>query len=409
MTNYKELDNREQGGGLVKMWTKYVPVESGAIDQLKRTASLDVVHPHLAAMPDVHYGRGATIGSVVPTKNAIIPACVGVDLGCGMAAMRTSMTASDLPDNLKPMRMEIERAVPHGRSKGGKDKGSWAGGGLPNSVAKAWRGLDDEFREICSKYKHLEKTNNSIHLGTLGGGNHFIEICLDEEQRVWVMLHSGSRGVGNAIGRTFIEKAQKECEKGNVRLPDRDLAYLHEGTELFDDYFKALFWAQKFARVNRDMMMIRVLDALRRMPDVPGFKTEKSAVNCHHNYVSVENHFGEELMITRKGAIKAGLGDLGIIPGSMGAKSFIVRGKGNEESFNSCSHGAGRIMSRSRAKREITLDDHIKATEGVECRKEEGIIDESPGAYKNILDVMRSQEDLVDIVHTLKQVICVKG
>lgn len=404
--NYDIID---EGEGIVKMWTRYVPVEEGAIQQLKNTATLPFIHSHVAAMPDMHWGNGACIGSVIPTRKAIIPAAVGVDLGCGMIAQRTSLTASDLPTNLKPLRQDIERAVPHGRSKRGKDKGSWQNASPPNSVLRQWRRLEDGFKRIIEKYPHLERTNNLMHLGTLGSGNHFEEICIDKDQRVWVMLHSGSRGVGNAIGRTFIEKAKKDMMRNDVHLPDVNLAYLEEGAEHFDDYWNALQWAQQFARISRDIMMARVLDAMRKARNVPGFKIDKEVINCHHNYVELEHHFGEEVYVTRKGAIKAGVGDLGIIPGSMGAKSFIVRGKGNEDSFSSCSHGAGRIMSRTRAKQEISLDDHIKATEGVECRKDEDVLDESPGAYKNIMDVMKSQEDLVEVVHELKQVLCVKG
>lgn len=405
---YEVLDHTEHGGGIVKMWTRYVPVEEQAKQQVLNVTTLPFIHHHIAVMPDVHWGFGATVGSVIPTKKAIVPAAVGVDIGCGMCAVRTTLTASDLPDNLKPLRLEIEKAVPHGRAKKGKDFGAWADG-IPNGVGRAWRALEKGFGELVDKYAHLERTNNVKHLGTLGTGNHFIEVCLDEDQRVWVMLHSGSRGVGNAIGRTFIEKAKKEAEKGNIELVDKDLAYLEEGTELFDDYWTALTWAQNFARINRDLMLDKVLDTLRRSKELPGFKTDEEAINCHHNYSTIEHHFGEDVYVTRKGAIRAGLGDLGIIPGSMGAKSFIVRGKGNVDAFESCSHGAGRTMSRGKAKREISLDDHVKATEGVECRKDKDVIDESPAAYKSIDDVMRSQEDLVDIVHTLKQVVCVKG
>ena len=405
---YEILDHTEHGGGIVKMWTRHVPVEDQAKQQLLDTATLPFIHHHIAVMPDVHWGRGSTVGSVIPTKKAIVPAAVGVDIGCGMCAIRTSLTASDLPDNLKPLRKDIERAVPHGRAPKGKDFGAWSDG-IPNGVGRAWRGLEDGFRALVDKYAHLERTNNVKHLGTLGTGNHFIEICLDQDQRVWVMLHSGSRGVGNAIGRTFIDKAKKEMEKGNIVLADKDLAYLEEGTDLFEDYWTALTWAQTFARISRDIMLDRVLDTMRRHKNIPGFTTDKEAINCHHNYSTIEHHFGEDVYVTRKGAIRARLGDLGIIPSSMCTKSFIVRGKGNPDSFQSCSHGAGRTMSRTDAKKMISLDDHIKASEGVECRKDEGVIDESRDAYKSIDDVMRSQEDLVEIVHTLKQVVCVKG
>lgn len=406
-TTYEVLDGTQQGAGIVKMWTRHVPVEEEAKRQLLNVSTLPFIHRHVAAMPDVHWGFGATVGSVIPTKKAIVPAAVGVDIGCGMCAVRTTLTASDLPDDLRPLYEDIVKAVPHGRAKKGRDHGAWAD--PPDAVATAWKKLEGDFKMLVDKYPHLERTNNVVHLGTLGTGNHFIEICLDEEQRVWVMLHSGSRGVGNAIGRTFIEKAQEEMCKGNVRLADDDLAYLEEGTELFADYWAALNWAQVFARTNRDLMLARVLNTLHRSDVLPYFETTEEAINCHHNYSTIEHHFGEDVYVTRKGAIRAGRGDLGIIPGSMGARSFIVRGKGNPEAFESCSHGAGRKMSRGKAKKTISLDDHCRATEGVVCRKDEDVIDESPAAYKSIEDVMKSQEDLVEVVHTLKQIICVKG
>lgn len=611
MSTFEVIDNSSFGGGIVKMWTKGVPVEEDAKKQINNISTLPFIYKHIAVMPDCHVGKGATVGSVIPTKNAIIPAAVGVDIGCfsgdtlvplldgknyqlkelaeskkefyiwsctddghikaakatakktrknaellkitldnneiiyctldhkfmlrdgtfkeakdlkvnqslmpfyskidkdgytmikqpysgkwqrghwiaarsgilgkipsykndrtvihhrnfteiggfglhnhrqsvhgfnhsiksiektnkkedvycltvpdyanfalaagvfvhncGMAAMRTSLISKDLPENLKPLRGKIEHAVPHGRTKGGgkNDRGSWSS--PPNLILTEWRKLEKDFKQIYEKYPHLEKQNHVMHLGTLGTGNHFIEICLDEEDRVWVMLHSGSRGIGNAIGRLFIEKAKKEMERWHIHLPDQDLSYLPEGSEYFDDYWNALKWAQNFARVNRDIMMKRVLEVMRTYKDLPGFTIEKKAINCHHNYVDKEHHFGNNVYITRKGAIRAREGDLGIIPGSMGAKSFIVKGLGNRDSFHSCSHGAGRKMSRTKAKKIISLDDHIKATEGVECRKDESVIDESPAAYKSIDDVMTAQTDLVEIQHTLKQILCVKG
>ncbi len=409
-SNYEVKDYANFGGGLVKMWTKGVPVEDAALEQLKNMSTLPFIHKHIAVMPDVHLGKGATVGSVIPTKNAIVPASVGVDIGCGMCAMRTTLTSKDLPENMKALRSLIEKAVPHGRSKGGggNDKGSWKNN-PPNQVLTEWRKLEKDFKVICDKYKHFEQQNHLMHLGTLGTGNHFIELCLDEDDRVWVMLHSGSRGIGNSIGRTFIEKAKKEMEKWHIHLPDRDLSYLVEGSEYFDDYWYALKWAQDFARTNRDVMMNRVLDVMRRCKDLPGFKIEKKAINCHHNYVDKEHHFGSNVYVTRKGAIRARKGDLGIIPGSMGTRSYIVEGLGNPDSFCSCSHGAGRKMSRNEAKKLFSLDDHIKATEGVECRKDEEVIDETPGAYKSIDDVMEAQKTLVAVRHTLKQFLCVKG
>ena len=397
-----------EGGVPIKMWTRGVPVDDKARDQLSRAAKMPFLFKHVAAMPDVHVGIGATVGSVIPTKGAVIPAAVGVDIGCGMMAARTSLMAHDLPDNLEKIRSAIEQAVPHGRDvgRGKRDKGSW--GSPPPPIVEAWATLVSRFDQICAKYPRLKNTNNLVHLGTLGTGNHFIELCLDQEARVWVMLHSGSRGVGNAIGTFFIELAKQDMRKWHINLPDIDLAYFPEGTDHFDDYVEAVGWAQDFAALNRRMMMTNVIAALRGQIAKP-FEAELEAVNCHHNYVTRENHFGENVLVTRKGAVHAAKGVLGIIPGSMGAKSFIVRGLGNPESFDSCSHGAGRIMSRTEAKKLVTLDEHIRDTEGVECRKDEGVIDETPRAYKPIEAVMAAQADLVEIVHTLKQVVCVKG
>ncbi|WHU02127.1 RtcB family protein [Sphingomonas sp. NIBR02145] len=397
-----------EGGVPIKMWTRGVPVEDGARDQLARAAKMPFVFKHVAAMPDVHIGIGATVGSVIPTKGAVIPAAVGVDIGCGMMAARTSLVASDLPDNLEGIRSAIERAVPHGRSmnRNKRDTGSW--GDPPPAIVEAWATLAQRFDRIVEKYPKLKNTNHLVHLGTLGTGNHFIELCLDQDQRVWVMLHSGSRGVGNAIGTYFIELAKQDMRKWHINLPDENLAYFPEGTDHFEDYVEAVGWAQDFAALNRRMMMTNVIRALRGQIAKP-FDAELEAVNCHHNYVQRENHFGENVLVTRKGAVRAAKGVLGIIPGSMGAKSFIVRGLGNAESFDSCSHGAGRVMSRTAAKKLVTLDEHIRDTAGVACRKDEGVIDETPKAYKPIEAVMAAQADLVEIVHTLKQVVCVKG
>lgn len=398
---------KDQNKFPVKMWTKGVQVEEQARKQLINISNMPFIHKHVAVMPDVHLGKGATVGSVIPTVGAIIPAAVGVDLGCGMQAMRTNLTASDLPENLKQMRGLIEHAIPHGRSPKGRDKGAW--GTIPNKVNNAWKQLDKRFQDIVARHKYIDKSNNRVHLGTLGTGNHFVEVCIDEEQRVWVMLHSGSRGVGNRIGSYFITKAKEEMKRWHINLPDIDLAYIPEGSQYFDDYVEAVSWAQDFARVNRDLMMAAALDAIRRTKGVRPFKTEKKAINCHHNYVEREHHFGQNVWVTRKGAVRAREGDLGIIPGSMGAKSFIVRGLGNEDSFHSCSHGAGRSMSRKAAKDKFSLDDHIAATKGVECRKDEDVIDETPMAYKDIDAVIAAQSDLIEVVHTLKQVLCVKG
>ena len=395
------------GGAPVKMWTQGVPVEDEAREQLARTARMPFIFRHLAVMPDVHVGKGSTVGSVIPTRKAVIPAAVGVDLGCGVMAARTTLTADDLPDSLRGVRAAIERAVPHGRSPGKRDRGAW-GESPPEAVDAAWAPLAEDFARLVERHPILERTNNRMHLGTLGGGNHFVEVCLDESGSVWVMLHSGSRGVGNAIGSYFIELAKEDMRTWMVNLPDHDLAYLPEGTAHFDEYVEAVEWAQDFARANREVMMQAVMEALRKVIAKP-FDAYVEAVNCHHNYVAREHHFGEDILVTRKGAVSARKGELGIIPGSMGARSFIVRGLGNAESFESCSHGAGRRMSRTEARKRFTLAEHRAATADVECRKDEKVIDETPAAYKDIDAVMAAQSDLVEVVHTLKQVVCVKG
>ena len=387
-------------GGLVKSWTEGVPFEAEARNQLQRAASLPFIHKWVAAMPDVHVGIGATVGSVIPTKGAIIPAAVGVDIGCGMIAQKTSLRATDLPDSLSKIRSSIERAVPVGRSEHKS---------IPKLAEGRWATLEPGFRKLLDRNGRLKGTKNIQQLGTLGGGNHFIEICLDEADDVWIMLHSGSRGVGNLIGRHYIEIAKREMERHSIHLPDRDLSYFEEGSRYFNEYVDAVGWAQDYARLNRQIMMELVIRTLRESKELPPFTLEEKAVNCHHNYVERELHYGENVFVTRKGAVRAGLGELGIIPGSMGAKSFIVRGKGNPESFCSCSHGAGRKMSRTQAKASITLAQHREATAGIECRKDEQVIDESPAAYKDIDTVMQAQTDLVEVVHTLKQVVCVKG
>jgi tRNA-splicing ligase RtcB len=399
MTKFEEI--HAEGGVPIKAWIKGVPIEDAARQQLQNVARLPFVFKHVAAMPDVHFGKGATVGSVIPTKGAVIPAAVGVDIGCGMCAVRTDLAANDLPDTLAGVRAAIEAVVPVGLASH-KD--------APRPVENAW------YSKLKARYFAVEqkhpafapKASPSLQLGTLGGGNHFIEVCLDEADRVWVMLHSGSRGIGNKIGTYFIAKAKEEMERLGVKLADKDLAYLQEGSVLFDDYVEAVGWAQDYAAENRRQMLLAVLDAIRTQVAKP-FRTTEEAVNCHHNYVEKERHFGETVLVTRKGAVRAGEGELGIIPGSMGARSFIVRGKGNADSFHSCSHGAGRKMSRGAAKKAFSLQDHALATAHVECRKDEGVLDETPGAYKDIDAVMAAQADLVDVVHTLRQVICVKG
>jgi len=385
----------------VKIYTD--DIEHQAYQQLLNISQLPFIHNHVAAMPDVHFGKGATVGSVIPCKGAIIPAAVGVDIGCGMNALRLSIKAKDLPDNLRAVRSAIEAAIPVGFDRHKTDK----------ARASTVRALSVGLDEVLAKHPKILKMMKKPYqtwvrqLGTLGGGNHFIELCLDESDDVWIMLHSGSRGIGNMIGQYFIRMAQKDMERHIHNLPHKDLAYFTEGAEHFNDYVTAVHWAQDYAMENRREMMRLIVDALKKA--LPKFGVTKEAINCHHNYVSMENHFGENVYITRKGAIRAGEGDLGIIPGSMGAKSFIVSGKGNPESFCSCSHGAGRQMSRSKAKREFSKEDLESQTEGIECRKDTGVIDEIPGAYKDIDVVMEHQHDLVDVVHTLRQVVCVKG
>jgi len=398
----------------IKAWVDGVPVEQPALQQLHNISRLPFVHHHVAAMPDVHFGIGATVGSVIPFHKAIVPAAVGVDIGCGMIAWRTSLTAARLPDSLRLVRSDIEAAVPHGRSHNGdprRDAGAWREP-PPQSLA-AWAeetpdgSLAARHAELGKRHAVLQGGSTLAHLGSLGGGNHFIELCLDEADRLWVMLHSGSRGIGNRIGTHFIALAKREMERWHVDLPDPDLAFLPEGTELFDDYLRAMRWAQDFAAANRRVMMQLVIAVLRR--HFPDLETEAEAINCHHNYVQAERHFGKDVWLTRKGAVRAGAGELGIIPGSMGARSYIVRGKGNADSFCSCSHGAGRAMSRTEARRRFSLAEHAAATAHVECRKDDSVLDETPMAYKDIDAVMAAQADLVDVVHTLRQVICVKG
>ena len=385
----------------VKIYTD--DIEHSAYQQLVNMSQMPFIHSHIAAMPDVHCGIGATVGSVIPTKGAIIPATVGVDIGCGMNAIRLSIKADQLPDNLRGLRSAIERDVPVGFNMHKYDA-------VPDSTVRA---LSTGLSNIWEKHPKLKSKQKQPYqtwirqLATLGGGNHFIELCLDENDDVWVMLHSGSRGVGNAIGRYFIELARRDMEKVQMNLPDRDLAYFNEGTSHFNDYIEAVGWAQDYAMTNRREMMRLILNVLKKR--LPNFKVTKEAINCHHNYVSEEYHFGESVFVTRKGAIRAGEGEYGIIPGSMGAKSFIVRGKGNPSSFCSCSHGAGRVMSRTKAKRLFTKQDLEAQTAGVECRIDKSVIDEIPSAYKDIDQVMANQTDLVDVVHTLKQVVCIKG
>ena len=386
-------------------WTDGVPFDPKAEQQVRNLTMLPIVHKHVAIMPDVHFGIGATVGSVIATKRAVIPAAVGVDIGCGMMAVKLSrLNASSLPDSLSEVRSGIEATVPVGFGKHlPKD--------APNLPDEKVNHVVDFIRQnhpkLGSRRKMSIEDMVTTQFGTLGGGNHFIELCLDTDENVWVMLHSGSRGIGNTIGQYFIALAKQDMRHHDINLPDKDLSYLSEGTKHFNDYIEMVGWAQDYAKLNREAMMSRIIKVLRK--HLPHFVVEDKAVNCHHNYVVRESHFEESLFITRKGAVSAKYGQLGIIPGSMGAKSFIVKGRGNPHSFHSCSHGAGRVMSRTQAKKEIMLGQHQADTYGVECRKDLGVVDESPAAYKSIDAVMRAQADLVDVVATLRQVVCVKG
>ena len=409
--NYVVLE--QKGAVPVKAWVRGVPFDAGAKAQLLKAAHLPFIHGWIAAMPDVHVGIGATVGSVLPTIGAIVPAAVGVDIGCGMMAVKTSLLAKDLPDDLHPLRTAIEMAVPHGRTHEGRrnDRGAWSR--PPLHVVDAFEDLASGYARLIDRHPGLDRANHPLlHLGTLGTGNHFIEISLDEDQAVWAVLHSGSRGVGNRIGTDFIEIAREEARRRGLDLPEKDLAWLEDGTDAFRDYLEAVAWAQRFAFRNREVMMEAVLGALGTLADagdLPPFTRRLEVVNCHHNYVAREHHYGKDVWLTRKGAVRARKGDLGLIPGNMGARSYVVRGKGNPESFDSCSHGAGRAFSRTEAKRLFTLEQHAEATAGVECRKDAAVLDETPAAYKPIEAVMKAQDDLVEVVHTLKQVVCVKG
>lgn len=390
---------QDEGARPIKIWTD--DVEASALTQLKNLARLPFINSNgVACMPDVHAGIGSTVGTVIATESAVIPAAVGVDIGCGMNAVRLSLKASDLPDSLKPLRDEIERRVPLG--VGGAHDHSTDIGVVGNRLRQTvieplYNGDYDKFHAKAAS-----------QMGSLGSGNHFIEVCIDENQDVWVMLHSGSRGIGNMIGTHYIAKAKRQMEQFFITLPDDNLAYFPENTEDFDDYMYAVGWAQNYAFENRRRMMSEVLEAMKQSIDKP-FTITQEAINCHHNYVEKEHHFGRNMWVTRKGAIRARDGDLGIIPGSMGQRSYIVRGKGDLQSYCSCSHGAGRVMSRAEAKRRFTLTDLIAQTEGVECRKDASVIDEIPASYKDIDQVMANQTDLVEVVHQLKQVLCVKG
>lgn len=396
-----ELDN-------VKMWVGDMEVEQAAILQIMNIAGLPILAGHMAVMPDVHMGKGATVGSVIPTRSAIIPAAVGVDIGCGMVAAMTNLTADDLPESLFALRNQIERDVPVGFNEHAKGIPS-VSGPYADILRKNLHKTMERWDNLAMK-QYLGRADEkkiARQIGTLGGGNHFIEICLDLKNRVWVMLHSGSRGIGNQIGSVAIEMAKEQALKRAYGLPDTDLAWLDQGTPEFDAYIEAMHWAQDYARFNRDTMMNLVLAAVRSR--IPQMQVVGEVIQCHHNFTSLEEHFDEEIWVTRKGAVSAQLGQMGIIPGSMGTKSYIVQGKGNADAYCSCSHGAGRKMSRNQAKKLFTSLDLEQQTAGVECRKDSDIIDEIPGAYKDIDQVMDAQTDLVDVVHTLRAVLCVKG
>ena len=387
------ISTLDTGANPVYLWTDVNSVEYEALNQLRNISNLPWIYKHVAVMPDVHFGKGATVGSVIAMKDALSPSAVGVDIGCGMAAVRTSLKAEDLPEDLSAIRLAIESKIPVGFSANEKAKKSVLGiDSLFNSFTDLHEGVQDRF------------DNAARQMGTLGGGNHFIELCIDLDGDVWMMLHSGSRNIGKELAERHI-KIAKTLDH-NAKIPDPDLAVFLNGTSEMKAYRHDLTWAQKYAFMNRQTMLASYRDILRDY--FPGI-TFGAEVNCHHNYVNEENHYGEDVLVTRKGAISAREGELGIIPGSMGAKSFIVSGKGNPESFHSASHGAGRRMSRGQAKREFSVEDLIEQTAGVECRKDQGIVDEIPAAYKNIEEVMAYQSDLVSIVAELRQVLCVKG
>ncbi|WP_066801524.1 RtcB family protein [Moraxella oblonga] len=394
--------NAKIGKGVpVKIFTN--DIEDDAIRQLRTLSQLPFVHSHIAVMPDVHIGKGATVGSVIPTVDAIIPSAVGVDIGCGMNAVRLSIKANQLPDNLAKVRTAIEQKVPVGFNQHQSISVKMS---TLDPLAKRLKVITDKHKGLLKMLKNFDRTW-AKQLGTLGGGNHFIELCIDENDDVWIMLHSGSRGIGACIGEYFIALAKKENESRFGYPPDKELAYFAQGSQYFNDYVMAVTWAQDYAFENRREMMRLILNVLKN--ELPHFVPTKEAINCHHNYVNIETHFGKEVFVTRKGAIRAYQDELGIIPGSMGAKSYIVKGKGNSESFCSCSHGAGRRLSRGKAIRSFSIDDLKAQTVGIECRKDKGVIDEIPMAYKDIDEVMANQNDLVEVVHTLRQVMCIKG
>jgi tRNA-splicing ligase RtcB len=390
----------------IKAWTVGVDVEDSAMLLLQRVADLPFIYKHVAVMPDVHYGKGCAVGSVIPSTSAVSPAFVGADIGCGMRAVQTTLRGSMLSRDLPALRKTIEDAVPHGLGKvWGTDR--WSNS--PTETEIAWMGLEGRYRKMIEKNPKISHKNPVSQLGTMGSNNHFIEVCIDKEDQVWLLLHSGSRGVGLMVAEHFIRKAQKTMKQYYIELPDSNLSFFPEGSQDFDDYLEAVTWCQEFAKTNRELMMTIIQKALKKSKLVPKFEATDLEIDCHHNYVARENHFRHNVLVTRKGAVSARKGQWAIIPGSMGAKNYIVRGLGNPDSFMSASHGAGRKMSRTAAKQTFTQKDHRKATEGIECCKDSSVLDETPGAYKSIDAVMEAQKDLVEPVHTLSQVVCVKG
>ena len=367
----------------IKLWTKLETVEESALKQLENVAKLPFIFRHVAVMPDVHLGHGATIGSVIATKGAVSPSAVGVDIGCGMLAVNLHKSLNDF--NLKEVFDTIENTVPVG----------FKGHEYAKDLGTLKESASDKIKEVWKKAPH--------QLGTLGGGNHFIELCDDGTGNAWLMLHSGSRGTGNKLAQQYIKKAKELMKIWHIELADPELAYLAENTPEFDDYIRDVQWCQVYAMENRQEMLRDITKALNLEIN------SSEVINCHHNYIAIENHFNSNVIVTRKGAVRAREGDMGIIPGSMGTKSYIVKGKGNKESFCSCSHGAGRVMSRTKARNTFTVEDLEKQTEGVVCRKDKDVIDEIPSAYKDLDVVMENQKDLVEIIHTLKAVVCVKG
>ncbi|MCY9861227.1 RtcB family protein [Vibrio coralliirubri] len=399
-----------KGSADLKMWTQGVTVENSAMEQLLEVASLPFVYKHIAVMPDVHAGMGATIGSVIPTLGAIMPSAVGVDIGCGMMAVQTNLKANDLPKDLATLRSKIEAVIPHGRTENGQigDKGAFDEMTPENS--ERWeKHLSQWYKKITTKHPLAYSKNAMRHLSSLGSGNHFVEICLDLNDSVWFMLHSGSRGAGARIGGYFIDLAKKEMDRYflSKHLPNLDLAYFVEGTELFNDYVDAVHWAQAYATQNREGMMAALVGVVKEQ--CPQLELTNIQVNCQHNFVRKESHFGKNVWITRKGAVCVREGELGIIPASMGARSYIVEGIGNKDSYHSCSHGAGRKMSRGAARKLFTIEDHKLAMVGIEARTDIDVIDETPMAYKSIDSVMEAQKDLVKVRHELRQILNIKG